>query len=359
MRLKSIDFLRGLAIILVLFRHHTISPLLKQVGWIGVDLFFVLSGFLVSGLLFREAKKFGTIKVGHFLIRRGFKIYPSFYLFLVFILFTKWRANQAINIYDFLGELFFLQNYLGKLSSHTWSLAVEEHFYFFLGFLIWILAPCKSKYQINFQLIPHICLVIALLSLVLRVLTHIYYPAYSYDIHLFPSHLRFDSLFFGVLLAYFYHYKPESLHKYLHSYKKEILLLSLLCISPAFLLKVDNFWMNTLGISALYLGFGGLTLYFLYFVQLNQMPNLLKTPFLMVAWIGYYSYTIYLWHLVVHYYGGKILNLISIHNVQIHFLIYFVMSVFWGAFISRYFESPFLKIRNRYYPSRALKPSSK
>lgn len=125
------------------------------------------------------------------------------------------------------------------------------------------------------------------------------------------------------------------------------------------ILKVDNFWMNTLGISALYLGFGGLTLYFLYFVQLNQMPNLLKTPFLMVAWIGYYSYTIYLWHLVVHYYGGKILNLISIHNVQIHFLIYFVMSVFWGAFISRYFESPFLKIRNRYYPSRALKPSSK
>src|SRR6187399_2228629 len=54
MRLRHLDFLRGLAVILVLFRHHAFINNTHNAGWIGVDLFFVLSGFLVSGLLFRE-----------------------------------------------------------------------------------------------------------------------------------------------------------------------------------------------------------------------------------------------------------------------------------------------------------------
>ncbi len=62
LRLKEIDFLRGIAVILVLFRHHWTTNILQHAGWIGVDLFFVLSGFLVSGLLFAEYKKFGDIK---------------------------------------------------------------------------------------------------------------------------------------------------------------------------------------------------------------------------------------------------------------------------------------------------------
>ena len=54
MRLRHLDFLRGLAVILVLFRHHIFINNTHNAGWIGVDLFFVLSGFLVSGILFRE-----------------------------------------------------------------------------------------------------------------------------------------------------------------------------------------------------------------------------------------------------------------------------------------------------------------
>jgi len=56
-RLAEIDFLRGLAVILVLFAHHYLTSYTAEMGWIGVDLFFVLSGFLVSGLLFNEYKK--------------------------------------------------------------------------------------------------------------------------------------------------------------------------------------------------------------------------------------------------------------------------------------------------------------
>ena len=78
-RLQEIDFLRGLAILIVLFRHHWLTSFTFNFGWAGVDLFFVLSGFLVSGLLFSEYKKFGDLKPFRFLVRRGFKIYPMFF----------------------------------------------------------------------------------------------------------------------------------------------------------------------------------------------------------------------------------------------------------------------------------------
>ena len=83
MRIISIDFLRGVAVLLVVFRHITLEPILLTVGWAGVDLFFVLSGFLVSNLLFQEYKQTQSVKPIRFLIRRGFKIYPLFYLIII------------------------------------------------------------------------------------------------------------------------------------------------------------------------------------------------------------------------------------------------------------------------------------
>jgi len=78
MRIKGLDFLRGIAILLVLFRHNPLgNNIFYHFGWLGVDLFFVLSGFLVSGLLFTEYKKRGEVRIKRFLIRRGFKIYPN------------------------------------------------------------------------------------------------------------------------------------------------------------------------------------------------------------------------------------------------------------------------------------------
>src|SRR5207248_2040034 len=141
------DVLRALAVLLVLGRHMTVCPrqtsavlhaitaVWSRGGWLGVDLFFVLSGFLVSGLLFREQEKFGTIQAKRFLIRRGFKIYPAFWLLIVVTQAAalvgpphRFRASTVT-------ELLFLQNYSSSLWNHTWSLAVEEHFYFLLVML--------------------------------------------------------------------------------------------------------------------------------------------------------------------------------------------------------------------------------
>ncbi len=103
-----------------------------RVGWIGVDLFFVLSGFLVSGLLFREYGRLGEVHAGRFLVRRGLRIYPAFYAFLL----STAIATGTIGTRQFVAEAAFVQNYIPGLWDHTWSLAVEEHFYFLLALVV-------------------------------------------------------------------------------------------------------------------------------------------------------------------------------------------------------------------------------
>ena len=93
-RVESLDFLRGIAILLVLVRHIPsdfgfmsgvfldIISKFKSVGFIGVDLFFVLSGYLVSGLFFHKINNGLEPNVSRFLCRRAFKIWPSYYIYL-------------------------------------------------------------------------------------------------------------------------------------------------------------------------------------------------------------------------------------------------------------------------------------
>src|SRR5437764_14402875 len=81
-RNQSLDILRAIAVLLVMGRHFPYYETWGRIGWIGVDLFFVLSGFLISGLLFREYAQTGTISFYRFVVRRCFKIWPAFYFFL-------------------------------------------------------------------------------------------------------------------------------------------------------------------------------------------------------------------------------------------------------------------------------------
>src|SRR5688500_11469744 len=143
MRLRHIDFLRGIAVLLVLFRPHAFINNTHNPGLIGVDLFFVLSGFLVSGLLFREYIQHKKVNAKLFLIRRGFKIYPLFYLALLITVVIELWLGSKISKRALVSEMLFMQNYYLNMWNHTWSLAVEEHFYFAVALLIVILVKTK------------------------------------------------------------------------------------------------------------------------------------------------------------------------------------------------------------------------
>ena len=168
MRLKQLDILRAVAILLVLGRHFDIFEPWHLGGWSGVDLFFVLSGFLISGLLFTEFKSAGQIRVGRFLIRRGFKIYPPFYALTALTVAIKLLHDGNLRVSELLSDLFYLQSYIPGLWDHTWSLAVEEHFYLALPLVLIVLCGISRHRQDPFRSLPRLFLVVAGASLALR-----------------------------------------------------------------------------------------------------------------------------------------------------------------------------------------------
>jgi len=172
--LKELDILRGVAVLLVLACHCRASEFLLRSGW--VDLFFVLSGFLVSGLLFVEHQRTGRIRIWRFFARRGFKIYPAFYFFVAVTLLFDALHSKPPEISSLIRELVFIQNYGPAIWPHTWSLAVEEHFYLLVGLGLFT-ASCLLRTP--FRFLPIALLAVCAMALVLRLVTATVIPVWD------------------------------------------------------------------------------------------------------------------------------------------------------------------------------------
>lgn len=220
-RFFGLDVLRFVAVVIVMHTHTTMGFRPFQIfdfptyssflptGSSGVDLFFVLSGFLVSGLLFTELKQRGTMSLGRFFIRRAFKIYPCFWVLL--IVSMLWRRHLSGNFLwgNLLPEFFFYQNYVPGLWEHTWSLAVEEHFYLLLIGVFWLLkALAKTGEQMKIHLAPRAFEIAFIVCTLARIVTWLYVAESGLNKHrwsMWTTHARVDALFFGMLLAYYWH----------------------------------------------------------------------------------------------------------------------------------------------------------
>ena len=346
MRLRHLDFLRGLAVILVLFRHHAFINNTHNAGWIGVDLFFVLSGFLVSGLLFREYIQYKKVNAKLFLIRRGFKIYPLFYLAILITVIIELLLGAKISKRALLSELVFMQNYFPSLWNHTWSLAVEEHFYFSIALLIVILV--KTKKLENVKLFTAIFLVTGLMCLCLRIYNSLYVP-FDYPTHLFRSHIRIDSLFFGVVLSYYYAFRKELFVNFFQRNRTVFYILSFLLILPVFLFDQKTSFISTIGLTFLYSGFGLLLANFVTDNSINEKLDKLFSRRLVnyISIVGFCSYAIYLFHMLVHRYVAS-----HIQTLWISFLIFFFGSIFIGRIISKTIEVRILRYRDKWFPKK-------
>ena len=376
-RSLPLDVLRGVAMLLVLFRHPVLPAseagafkpvvrLLETIGWTGVDLFFVLSGFLVGGLLFKEVRRSGRVEIRRFLIRRGLKIWPGYFALLAVVFIQQVRhLNQSPGeaFYVLLPNLMHLQNYLGSVRGRTWSLAVEEHFYLLLPVLLWLLVSRKRGRLDAIPAIPFVAVSLAVLCLSLRCWLYFTRP-FATNVHLAPTHLRIDSLFWGVLLGYLYEFRPAVLEQ-LSRRRIPALTCAAALIAPMFVFDLNSAFAHTIGFTMLYLGYGIMVSVFVYTPpQSGLLAHLLYGPFGRgLAFIGVYSYSIFLWHydcaeLVLRERLKWIVPLDCPIELRwtIALVLYIAMATATGFLMAKLIELPALKLRNRLWPSGTVLP---
>jgi peptidoglycan/LPS O-acetylase OafA/YrhL len=351
-----LDGLRGAAVLLVLGRHlelpNAAHPLLaawQRGGWIGVDLFFVLSGFLVGGLLFREFRRSQSIALPRFLLRRALRILPPFYV----LLGCTWLLAGTLHgpttpRRAFFAEICFVQNYVGGIWNHTWSLAVEEHFYIGLPLVLFVIAWMGRGQRDPFR--PLVAFGAALvLALPCLRCVHAWSVPYHARTHVYPTHLRIDALLAGVLLAYAYNIRRDRFEQLVARRRPILLLTGLACLAPPFLFELGTTWfLHTFGLSLLALGSACLIA--------AGLGGTTPRPMRWLAPLGGVSYSIYLWHMPVLIWGVSLLEQALGYRAQdsVRIGIYLIGALVAGSAMAWLIERPLLRLRDRWLPARSL-----
>jgi len=350
-RSLQLDFLRFIGVILVVVHHVPFSDkssfgkfisVVQTGGWVGVDLFFVLSGYLIAGLMIKEYKTNQSFNLRLFLIRRGFKIYPAYYFFITYQFFYRaYFTDYPQRLNRFFHEVFFIANYEKNNNGHLWSISVEEHFYVLLA-IVFVFMIKYKKLTIKTVFIFYLTLLV--IGLTCRTYNLITYPKYDFDRDYTRSHIRFDAMFFGVLLAFLTSYKKDFITKLVrHQYRLWFLLICVSFIATNFIYgRYENRIISVVNLAVNPICFGYIMIFL---VNYNQAKFLkLIKP---LSFIGVYSYSIYLFHM--HF---LMLSLMLFKPASFGFYAGYVsLALIGGIVVSKCIEYPVLKIREKYFPS--------
>jgi peptidoglycan/LPS O-acetylase OafA/YrhL len=398
-RVPQLDVVRGISILMVMLAHQEAYPaahsiayfpitFLNAIGWAGVDIFFVLSGFLVGGLLIREYQVTGTLVPSRFLIRRAFKVWPPYFLFLFAYAAAQLLTNRsdlsrgarAVHLITHLWpNLLQIQNYslLPIELTWLWSLGVEEHFYLLLPWALTAIFGLRlaraPRSTLNVGRRMAICfLLVAAVCLAMRGITAAFLAPITmsdrdiYDL-VFPTHLRIDSLFCGVFLAYLAHFHALELGR-LRPYRGLLLCVSL-SVGVLFYVKQGGLaylYLYPYGTTILYLGAACLVLWAHLASQKASAPRgstgiVFGVPGRVMAWLGVRSYSIYVWH---GYFAKPLANRATrlLHlppgepglRGWAYDILYLLADAFVGALMFRLIEVPALRLRKRFAPPVVL-----
>jgi peptidoglycan/LPS O-acetylase OafA/YrhL len=332
-RKLQLDGLRGMAVLMVFFWHAFWVPLL----WFGVDLFFVLSGYLITGILIRMKEQHDSTGAAlkSFYSRRACRILPAFLLFLFVITavfhiqwshlwywFAFFDANFAFafrKVEESGGGIFGL--------APLWSLAVEEQFYFVWPLVVFL---CSGK------TLKRVALGIIVVAPLLRAICTPFLP-YEFIYALTP--FRMDTLAFGAAIAILEHEDPAFVYSR-HRLAAicaigTFILLGPLSSLPAFRRTTDTLLFNTLGYSLLGVLFGATVLYALGLHRGFGHAILTLRP---LRYMGQISYTFYLYHL-----GVLVLIREHFHSSILVALLAFGITGAIAAISWPFFESPILR----------------
>lgn len=307
--ITGLDGIRAIAVIMVLAYHLKLA--LFKSGFLGVTVFFVLSGYLITGILISEVEEEGTIDLKNFWLRRIRRLVPAVMSMAVVIIFVSAVVNRIIftkGCKDFLASVLGFNNWwqiFNKVSyfeaagvpspfTHCWSLAIETQFYLIYPLiLLGIYKLVKSREEGRAKrglLFAGVTLLLALISVILMIV--LFDPQQDASRVYYGTDTRAFSLLFGALLAILWEYRmvprrlSASVNMVLGSVSFAVLLVMTIAINGS-----SNFW---------YRGgqfFGTiLTVLMVYAVSGRKtwLSRFLSNPVL--KWIGDRSYSIYLWH---------------------------------------------------------------
>lgn len=345
----QLDGLRGTAILLVVAVNASWKPL--QGGFIGVDIFFALSGFLISALLLEEYRTFGKISMKGFLLRRALRLIPALSALLI-ISITYAAVNRSgsdrIETFYIVGSAFlFVSNWLIWITGydatllHTWSLGIEFQFYLFWSLLFWLLSR-KLYFHRNLAGIT----LLAIISIF--ACRTILWLAEASQVRLYMSlETRLDSILIGAasgIALYSFNEKTRALFK--SSYAKYFLIIS---------------WTTILATATLanykspfpYLGGFSLIALSTTIIIISSLSDeksigtkILSNPFL--GWTGRISYSLYLWHVPL----GNVITSEKLLNTGIPYMLVEPIRItcFFAVASGSYYliERPASKLKNRF-----------
>jgi peptidoglycan/LPS O-acetylase OafA/YrhL len=361
----GLDNLRAFAIIMVFlfhyprwFEHPDWFPDIVKFGWTGVDLFFVLSGFLISSQLFAQIKKEGSFSMKDFYIKRFFRIIPIYFFVLaIYFLFPFFsddfgKGQTLPPLWKFLT---FTQNFgadsaNARTFGQVWSLCVEEHFYLFLPITLLLLLKTGVYKKASLLL-----LIIFVAGFGIR--SFFWYEVYIpqsngienkllwiQTIYL-PTYNRLDGLLTGVAIAALYNYLPVHFSK-LTKYANGIIAVGLLILNIAYF-KFGNdytFGRSVFGFPLVSIGFGCLVLG-------SILPNSLLYNWnsKILTKIAELSYALYLIHMAVILSTQTLFfELGFAKDSNLTFIVSTVFCVLIALMLHYSIEKPFMKMRGRF-----------
>ena len=295
---SQLDGIRFLAVGLVLIDHWLAEKNVFPLGTLGVTMFFVLSGFLITRILIQSKLKDDStgrspwFSVKQFIVRRSIRIFPIYFL-AIFVLYLFdvppvrdtiwWCLTYTTNIY-----IAIKQHWMGTI-DHLWSLAVEEQYYLVFPYLILFL-PTKSY--------KRTLIIMIVLSVLLRILLFFNGSLWMVQYVLMPTCL--DSFGLGGLLAYFFTFQKETFFKEITTSKYLFASLSMLLIFLFFSrqYQISSNQVHHFGNLVIERLVGSIFCFFLIAKAVNGFEGLMKL-FLensLVSYFGRISYGLYLYH---------------------------------------------------------------
>jgi peptidoglycan/LPS O-acetylase OafA/YrhL len=358
-RIPELDGLRGIAVLMVVSFHYINNQLINSgsrigrviykltaFGWVGVDLFFVLSGFLIGTILMnnRGAKNYFST----FYIRRIVRIIPNYYLLIALFVIVGsipffssdyfLTGNNVIPVWAYLvmvHNIFIahLQNFGNTSIGVTWSIGVEEQFYIIFPFLVYFL---KEKW------LPWLLGLAIIIAPIARMQYDNWVPAYV----LLPC--RMDSIAFGALIAYVNHF--HSLTAIVKRYRLLFAVIVALDITLCIFLSVRYGDLGVFRNTLFAIIFSAMVVFALVFKK-SIYGSILR--FQKLVWIGTISYSLYLFHDIIlgvcwRIAGGGDENVLETLRGGVITSIALIISLGFSWLIYRKLESPFVHYGKRF-----------